>query len=73
MIPAIPPLMTLGTIENVFCWGLLIASPDSEALPAIATDGIVSFAAAAIPDDIGGVKWQVCCVENTYFHYVWTI
>ena len=56
MIPAIPPLMIFGTIENAFCGGLFNASPDSGALPAMVTEGMVSFAAAAIPVEIDGVK-----------------
>ena len=60
IIPAIPPFTILGTMENVFCWGLLDTSLTS-VLPDIVTDETLSVAAAAeIPVDIDGIKWQFC-------------
>ena len=56
MMPAIPPLMIFGMIENDFCCGLFIASLVSEP-PAIVTEGILSVVAAAeMPEEMDGIK-----------------
>ena len=45
-MPAIPPLTILGTIEKLFCCGLVDTSATSE-LPAIVTEGRLSVVEAA--------------------------
>jgi len=66
IIPAIPPFTILGTMENDFCWGLLDTSLTS-VLPDIVTDETLSVAAAAeIPVDIDGIKWQFWNVPHLF-------
>ena len=53
-------------MENVFCWGRLDTSLTS-VLPDMVTDETLSVAAAAeIPVDIDGIKWQFCNVPDLF-------
>ena len=56
MMPAIPPLIIFGMIENVFWWVLFIESLASVA-PAIAIEGMLSVVAAA--EMPGGMDWMI--------------